>query len=176
MSLDFLQLQTEPVLPPPLQVLFVLFATQGPHGLKSLQCPSSWRSPCDGFPSQHPSNPALGQPNSASITIMPFTQVDPPLLPVTSPQSLLCSLVQATRSLLVPSGISPPGSGPHIAPSPPLAAYIGLHQVGSRSSSAGTHPCFLQAQDTVRISLILFIWQMRKPSTETATQSPSLSC
>lgn len=93
MSLDFLQLQTEPVLPPPLQVLFVLFATQGPHGLKSLQCPSSWRSPCDGFPSQHPSNPALGQPNSASITITPFTQVDLPLLPVTSPQSLLCSLV-----------------------------------------------------------------------------------
>lgn len=176
MSPDFLQLQTEPVLPPSLQVLFVLFATQGPHGLKSLQGPSSWRSPCDGFPSQHPSNPALGQPNSASITIMPFTQVDPPLLPVTSPQSLLCSLVQATRSLLVPSGISPPGSGPHIAPSPPLAAYIGLHQVGSRSSSAGTHPCFLQAQDTVRISLILFIWQMRKPSTEPATQSPSLSC
>lgn len=41
---------------------------------------------------------------------IPFTQVDPPLLPVTSPQSLLCSLVQATRSLLVSSGISPPGS------------------------------------------------------------------
>lgn len=120
------------------RALSILHVTPGTHGYKIPQCPTSWRSPHDG--------------HSASSTIHhAIHQVSPPLLaPCYQPTIQLASLAWATRSLLFPIWFLCLAPVPTIAPSllhlQPRWAFTVL-------PSAGTHPCFLQPQVMVYISL-----------------------